>query len=270
LLPAAGAIVAVALGAFRTARAVPVRGWRHALDALALCALAYLAAVALDGAVLVGAWVLAAVALAEIARRTRDRVAAIGALGFVALAGSHATVLEAPPRALVYGAHDLAAAAGALLMVAGSTLRIARLGTAGEKRRVLTAGSAALMLLYAASVAVVSAFQPGTSGAELSIFDIGARQQGQVLLSALWSVVGVAALVVGLRRDLQAVRLGALALLLVTVGKVFLYDLAALTSVYRVASFVGLGLLLLAAAFAWQRMRPRPLPDLRNTPRALR
>ena len=131
-------------------------------------------------------------------------------------------------------------------------------------------GSGALLVLYAASVAVVSAFQPGTTGADLSIFDLGVRQQGQVVLSAMWSVVGVGALIVGLRRDLRGVRIAALGVLLVAVGKVFLFDLATLTSVYRVASFVGLGLLLLMAAFAWQRMRPRPLPDLRKTPRAAR
>ena len=82
--------------------------------------------------------------------------------------------------------------------------------------------------------------------------------------------MGVGALIVGLRRDLRGVRIAALGVLLVAVGKVFLFDLATLTSVYRVASFVGLGLLLLTAAFAWQRMRPRPLPDLRKTPRAVR
>ena len=170
----------------------------------------------------------------------------------------------------MYGVDHLLAAAGTLLFVGGATLRIAQVVPGGERLRVGLAGSGALLLLYAASVAVVSAFQPGTSGVELSIFDLGARQQGQVVLSALWSVVGVVALVIGLRRDLRGVRIAALALLLVTVGKVFLYDLAALTSVYRVASFVGLGLLLLAGAFAWQRMRPRPLPDLLSTPRALR
>jgi hypothetical protein len=36
------------------------------------------------------------------------------------------------------------------------------------------------------------------------------------------------------------------------------------------ASFVVLGLVLLAGAFAWQRIRPRPLPDLRTVPGALR
>jgi uncharacterized membrane protein len=63
-----------------------------------------------------------------------------------------------------------------------------------------------------------------------------------------------------LRRHIPRLRHAALALLLLTVGKVLLYDLSTL---YRVASCVALGLLLLAAAFAYQRHRPRPLEDLR-------
>lgn len=50
----------------------------------------------------------------------------------------------------------------------------------------------------------------------------------------------------------------------------FVIDLASLTSIYRVASFIVLGLLLLCGAFAWQRVRPRPLPDLRGMPKGLR
>ena len=49
-----------------------------------------------------------------------------------------------------------------------------------------------------------------------------------------------------------------------------LYDLAALASLYRVGSFIGLGLLLLVAAGIWQRMRPPALPDLRDVPPAMR
>ena len=56
-------------------------------------------------------------------------------------------------------------------------------------------------------------------------------------------------LLAGLVGDRPALRHGALALLGLTVAKVFLYDLALLTSLYRVASFIVLGLLLLAAAF---------------------
>jgi uncharacterized membrane protein len=80
----------------------------------------------------------------------------------------------------------------------------------------------------------------------------------------------VAALLAGLLRDSRPLRLGALALLAVTAGKVFVFDLASLTSLYRVGSCVALGLLVLLGAFAWQRIRPRPLPDLRGVPGALR
>jgi uncharacterized membrane protein len=54
------------------------------------------------------------------------------------------------------------------------------------------------------------------------------------------------------------------------VTKVFLLDLATLTSLYRVVSFIGLGLLLLVGAFIWQRLRPRALSDLRETPAGVR
>jgi hypothetical protein len=35
-------------------------------------------------------------------------------------------------------------------------------------------------------------------------------------------------------------------------------------------SFIGLGLLLLAGAFVWQRLRPRNLPDMREVPEGIR
>lgn len=51
---------------------------------------------------------------------------------------------------------------------------------------------------------------------------------------------------------------------MLTVAKVFLYDLSTLTSIYRVVSFTAVGLLFLAGAFAYQRLRPPPVPDMRN------
>ncbi len=78
-----------------------------------------------------------------------------------------------------------------------------------------------------------------------------------MLLSAFWGLCGFAALSLGLRRGLAPLRLAGFALLSLAVGKVFLVDLATLHSLYRVASFVALGLLLLGAAFAYQRARPK-------------
>jgi hypothetical protein len=162
----------------------------------------------------------------------------------------------ATPDALVYGLADPLAAAIAL-GAAAVAVAVSSFAVPGAPRYVAAArAAAAVLVLYAASVELVTPF--------------GSGQQGQALLSALWGVAGVGTLLAGLLRDRPALRQGALALLAVTVPKVFLYDLASLTSLYRVASFIALGLLLLAGAFAWQRIRPRPLPDLRSMPDALR
>jgi uncharacterized membrane protein len=78
------------------------------------------------------------------------------------------------------------------------------------------------------------------------------------VLSLLWSGVGLAAVAVGLVRDIRALRYGGLALLVTAVVKVFAYDLAALTSLARVASLLVVGLLLIAGAYFYQRLRLTP------------
>jgi uncharacterized membrane protein len=108
--------------------------------------------------------------------------------------------------------------------------------------------------LYLTSVAIVSAFAPGET--LVGAFEIAVRQDAQLALSGFWSVCGFGLLLLGLRRGLPLLRAAGFGLLLLVFGKVFLFDLATLGSVYRVASFVGLGLLLLLAALAYQRLRP--------------
>ncbi len=238
--------------------------WQGMLDGLGFLAIAYLTAGVLDGAALVAAWALEGLALTRIARHTGEENAKLGGVAFLGGATLHALALEAPPVALLTGARDLADGAIALATLSGAALLGARTQpVAGMMRRWLLA-TAAVTLLYLASIAIVSAFQPTSAGAIDTVLDLGVRQQGQVLLSALWSVVGLAALGLGLRRSISAIRSGALALLLVTVAKVFLYDLSTLNSVYRVISFLVLGVLLLSGAFLYQRQRPPQLPDLRS------
>lgn len=244
--------------------------WRVALDCAALTGAAYLTAVVLDGAWLAAAYAVEAAALAGVASRSRDAVAARGAAACLGLALGYALLYLAPPDALVEGLADVPGAALALGTAALAALRGAQLlgqarrGVPEEvaarlvRARSVLGATGAIALLHLASTALVTAFAPGAGAPDAGIFDLGARELGQLLLSALWATTGVTALVIGLRRDDRGLRAGALALLLVAVGKVFLYDLAALTSLYRVGSFIGLGLLLLVAAGTWQRMRPRP------------
>ena len=266
------AVAATACAAFVAGRFVDDvrREWRVALDIVALTGTAYLTAVALDGPLLALGFAAEAVALGLIAARERDTVAAWGGGAFLALTLGHALVFEATPDALVEGVGDLPGAALALAAAAGAALFGMRLlrGLQDDPRpRAALATTGALTLLYLASIAIVTAFQPADGAI---VFEPGVRQNGQLLLSGLWALAGVSALVAGLRRDDRGLRIGALALLLVAVGKVFLYDLSTLTSLYRVGSFIGLGLLLLVAAGIWQRMRPSALPDLREVPPAVR
>lgn len=227
-----------------------------AYDAIAMLALAYGTAYALDGPELVAAWAGTGAGLAWTIRR--DRLGLVASFGFIAWAGLHAIGYEAPLDSLGVGVPDLAGAAVALATVAGGCLAIARQLDRPEERhlRTVAQGCAAATLLYLASVAVVTVFQPSADAVDLG-FALGARAQGQVLLSGLWAAAGALALVIGLSRDRLELRIAGFALLALSFGKVLVFDLAMLDSIYRVASCVALGLLMLASAFAYQRMRPR-------------
>lgn len=204
-----------------------------------LCALAVLlgdAAFALlaDGPVLAVGWAASAALLAA-AGRADPRDAAVVRVGIkiqLSLAGAHALLVQAPPTALLDGVEDLLGAAVALAATAGAAWCCRRLAPLG--------GVAAAVVVYLVSVAIVTL----TGG-----------QDGQVLVSGLWSVCGVAALWVGLRRDESGWRRAGFALMALATAKVALYDLAALEQAYRSVSTIALGLLLLCGAYVYQRLR---------------
>jgi uncharacterized membrane protein len=242
--------------------------WAIALNSAALVVIAALTALTLDGLSLVLALGAEVVALGAIARRTRDDVAAYGAAGFLVLAATHALVVEAPPVSLITGLADPVAALAALGAVGGCLLLLAAWVPFGDARiAAALRGAAAVSALYLASALVVTPFE---TDAAIDSALLSAHQQGQMVLSVFWGLVGVATIVVGLRRDLAIVRVAGLALLGMTVAKLFLFDLATLTAGYRVVAFIGLGLLLLGGALVWQRLRPQALADLRETPPGVR
>lgn len=253
------AIVAVLVAAFASARLVgdERHETRVVLDGLTMIALAYVTALTLDGSTLLLAWATAAVALARTAGQREDLVAKAGAFGFLALIVGHALALDAPPSGLVYGLTSPAVAALALALIAAMCVLCARFDHVSDWERYALGAVTAVALLYLGSALIVTPFQPG-SGA----LGVGVRQQGQALLSGFWGVSGITALWVGLRLDNRVVRLAGLSLLCLAAAKVFLYDLSTLGSVYRVASFIVLGLLLLAAAFVHQRLRAKTRPTL--------
>jgi uncharacterized membrane protein len=213
---------------------------------------------ALDGPALVAAWAAEAVALAVLSRRVggtagqaaspRDRLL-LAAAGFLGLAVLHTLAIEAPPTALFEGVESLSEALAAIAACSGATLALAWfLRRDGSPAAVVAGFAGAVALVYLGSVAIVDTLAVGPGGEVV--------QSGQVWLSAFWTVTGLGAVVWGLVRRQGSVRLGGLALLGVAIGKVWTYDLAELEELARVLSFVGLGLLLLAGAFAYGRIKP--------------
>jgi Predicted membrane protein (DUF2339) len=79
------------------------------------------------------------------------------------------------------------------------------------------------------------------------------RSVQHLSLTALWALYAVILLVIGIWRRSRPVRVAGLGLLALPIIKVFVYDVFALEQVYRIVAFVGLGVLLIASAYLYQR-----------------
>ncbi len=79
--------------------------------------------------------------------------------------------------------------------------------------------------------------------------------------SAIWIVYGALLMGVGFWKRSAFIRWQALVLMAVTIGKVFLYDSRELSQVYRILSFIALGVVLMGISYAyhrdWLKLSPR-------------
>jgi uncharacterized membrane protein len=114
--------------------------------------------------------------------------------------------------------------------------------------RTVAAITAVVLSLTYLSLEVARIYQ----GPQLSIDPIS--QAEGYTYSAVWLAFGVILLVVGIFLRSQPVRLCSAAVVLLTVGKVFLLDMAGLTGVWRALSFIGLGLVLVGIGYLYQRL----------------
>ncbi|HEX5712306.1 MAG TPA: DUF2339 domain-containing protein [Solirubrobacterales bacterium] len=213
---------------------------------------------AFDGPTVVAAWAAASAALAYVSTRvdatptptlSDARRLLLTACGFLGLAIAHVLVVEAPPVAIAEGVGDLGSSLVAIASCALAALACWHFGRQVDRRIATAAGFvSAVSLVYLGSVAIIDVIGADAGGE--------AREIGQSWLSAFWAAAGLGAVIVGMVRRSVNVRLGGLALLALVIGKVWTYDLAELEELPRALSFVALGLLLLAGAFAYQRFKP--------------
>lgn len=107
--------------------------------------------------------------------------------------------------------------------------------------------------LWVLSFEVWNYFGSQAAAANIETTRATLRNAQNLSLTALWAFYAVVLLVMGIAKRWRLVRLWALGLLIVPIGKVFIYDVWALETIYRIVAFVGLGLLLLASAYLYQR-----------------
>lgn len=95
------------------------------------------------------------------------------------------------------------------------------------------------------------------AGTAAGVRGVGNREVEQFVLTAYYALHSIALVAVGLWRSVREARILGLTLFAATLGKVVLVDLSFLDTIYRVFSFLALGMLLVAASLLYRRFAAR-------------
>ena len=185
--------------------------------------------------------------------RTAMRIGGVIAAALGALRLGFFDILVSSP---LVAAHDVGSwpVLNALLLPYGMPIAWLALSGIALARRNLSqfvpyVHAAALLLLFAlVSLNVRQIFQGPVLNASGPIGD-----NEVYAYSIAWLLLGIGLLVAGTVRKDKVIRFASLAVMVLTVGKVFLYDASELTGLLRVVSFLGLGLSLLGLSWFYTR-----------------
>ena len=130
-----------------------------------------------------------------------------------------------------------------------------RAGLPGRARRVLAVYALVAAFAYV-TLMVRHAFHPDAMG--LSVSPVVDAELWA--WSGAWLVCGLALMAFGIVQRQKPLRLAALALVTLTGAKVFLVDMAGLEGLWRVLSFLGLGLTLIALGAVYRRFVAPDMP----------
>lgn len=243
------------------------------LWAPALGVLGYATWQLLDGTWLVLAWSAVSVALVALARHTGEKRLEPASFSFLVLALGRAVFYEAPLGDLFESNPHPESGVPSLLLVIAATAAFATLLPRTPKRpppdpeanpyveiayalesqrefwRRAAEATAAVLCAYAASLGILGLAEAvGGASVETNF------ERGHSAVSAFWGLIGLGVLYLGLKRRTNWLRVVGLGLFGLALVKLFLYDLAFLSSVTRALSFLAVGALLLIAGFFVQRL----------------
>jgi uncharacterized membrane protein len=181
-----------------------------------------------------------------LARHTGEERFELASLAYLLLALGWTLLGPASPGLLfVVHSHPGVGAPAAFLVAAAAAVYAAN----ARLLRVEALWASGTLVVYGFSLLLLELFQH-VGGVTPDL----AYQRGHTAVSALWGLVGLALLYTGLRRGVRALQLGGFALFGISLAKLFLYDLAFLSSVARAFSFLAVGGVLLLAGFFYQRL----------------
>jgi uncharacterized membrane protein len=86
-----------------------------------------------------------------------------------------------------------------------------------------------------------------------------AYRAGQMSVTVIWGVYAAGLLAIGFWRGVRVLRLAGLGLFALAAGKLVLVDLTGVQDIFRIVSFVALGLLMVAASYLYHRLERRLL-----------
>jgi uncharacterized membrane protein len=111
-----------------------------------------------------------------------------------------------------------------------------------------------LLIFWLINLEVTDFYSPG----RYVEFSMERQLARDLTMSVAWAIYALTLLVLGLARSLKGLRVVSLGFLVLTIAKVFLYDLSRLAGVHRVLSFVGLGASLIFVSLLYQRFVVAP------------
>jgi uncharacterized membrane protein len=207
------------------------------------------------------AWALAAVALVLLFRRAPHPITLIAAA--VLLVAALVRLLpfgSAPLFAYDRSGHTpilngflLAYVVVAVAMIAVARLLARSAGPLARWVSILATVASALVTFFLVNVEIADYWSTGSR----ITFRFSAGLAPDLTYTIAWAVFAIALLVAGIVFRSRGARVAAIGLLTATVLKAFFHDLGRLTGLYRIASFLGLGLSLVVVAMLLTRFVTR-------------
>lgn len=200
-------------------------------------------------------WALVALALAWLFGRLRHPALAVFAGISYALVGAR---LLFNPAALGYAEHGLPIlnwilyTYGIAIACCWAGQSILRRASANRWISWLSGGISLIGLLLGFWFVNLEILDFFSAGSRIALDD-EYGYAGNLAFSVGWGVYAVGLLIAGVLSKLKPLRYLSLAFLILTVGKVFLYDLAALGGIFKALSFLGLAAGLVLVSFFYQR-----------------